>query len=481
VVPVPTLALLRARFRAWITPARGLLILAACIRICTAIWDQGIVWPDELFQTLEQAHRFAFGRGVIPWEFRDGARSWLFPGMLGLVFKAASAVGVTHALTLLRIVKLGMAALAVWGVWLGMRLARLLGGARAELLAALFGALCPVLVIFSTRCMTECASAPFIVAAGFLMERRRSRWDAALAGAAIGLTVLFRCQNGLLAITFWLVLLASRRWKDSLAYVGGGLVLAVLGGLLDWKTWGYPFRPVYVYVTWTAKGNANGWGTSPWNFFSDHLETTVGLSYVLLALGFFVATGASRGLVFIVLSFLLVHLKVPHKELRFIVPIIPLALALSAVGLAKLMSGLHQGMRPSYALAVVCGLQMAWQLRAPTLDDLGYSYGDEPVWHANEDYFRATFDAGAAPDLCGLSYTDSARAWTGGYTYLHRNVPIFFDTDPRNLAAANYVVGEGTLHLPAAWRKVSVHGKYALFHRDGECGPTPPGWNLDVL
>jgi hypothetical protein len=241
-----TLDLLRARVRAWITPALALLILAACIRVWTAIWDQGIVWPDELFQTLEQAHRFAFGRGIVPWEFRDGARSWLYPGILGLVLKGANAMGVTHALTLIRVVKLGMAALSVWGVWLGMRLARLLGGVRAELLAALFGALCPVLVIFSTRCMVECASAPFILAAALQIEQAPRRRHAAIAGVCVALAVLFRYQNGVLAVGFLVVLLARRRWKDTLAYIGGGLVIAALGGILDWKTWGVPFRPLYV-------------------------------------------------------------------------------------------------------------------------------------------------------------------------------------------------------------------------------------------
>jgi hypothetical protein len=60
-------------------------------------------------------------------------------------------------------------------------------------------------------------------------------------------------------------------------------------------------------------------------------------------------------------------------------------------------------------------------------------------------------------------------------------VPVFFDADPRSLAAANYVVGEAGTRLPKEWRKVTTHGKYALFHRDGVCGPVPPGWSLDAL
>ena len=466
----------------WITPASALLVLAAVIRVTTSIWDQGLVWPDEVFQTLEQAHRFAFGKGIIPWEFRDGARSWLYPGIIGLFWKAAGALGVTSALTLVRLAKLGMAALAVLGVWAGMRLARLKGGPRAELLAALFGALCPVLVVFGSRCTTESASGPLVVASALLIEGVSRRRNALLAGASMAIAALFRYQNGILAAGFFLVLLGRRRWRDAFTYLGGGLFVAALGGLLDWKTWGAPFRPLLVYVKFNTTGGADRWGTSPFSFFSDHLATSVGLSYVILALGFFVAAASvSRGIALVVLLYVVAHSAVPHKELRFIIPVIPLAVSLAAVGLARLLDGLREGPRPTHVFALACGAQMILQLRAPTLGDLGYGDDDEVVWHANEDYYRATLAAAAAPDLCGVSYIDSARAWTGGYTYLHRSVPIFFDAEPRNLAAANYLVGAVDTKLPAAWRRVSVHGKFALYHRDGGCGPTPPDWTLDML
>jgi hypothetical protein len=65
----------------------AILVLAALPRIWAAVWDQGIFWPDEIFQSLEPAHRFAFGYGFVSWEYHDGARSWLFPGALGLLWK----------------------------------------------------------------------------------------------------------------------------------------------------------------------------------------------------------------------------------------------------------------------------------------------------------------------------------------------------------------------------------------------------------
>jgi hypothetical protein len=64
-----------------------LVLLAAAVPRGFVAWtDQGLFWPDEIFQSLEQAHRFAFGYGLILYR-RDGpcassppGFSWFMPG-----------------------------------------------------------------------------------------------------------------------------------------------------------------------------------------------------------------------------------------------------------------------------------------------------------------------------------------------------------------------------------------------------------------
>jgi len=458
------------------------LLVALALRVWAAIWDQGLVWPDEIFQTLEQAHRVVFGWGAIPWEFRDGARSWVYPGLIAAVWKVAVAVGVKRALVLICIAKLSMGLLSFGGVWAGTRLARSLGGDRAAFLAALFGAICPPIVVFGSRCTTETASAALVMFSVVLLEvtplRRRAGW----AGALMALAVLFRYQTGLVAAGLFLLLLARRRWLDALAYSLCAAVVVAIGAYVDVKTWGDPFHPLIAYLKFNlAPGGADRWGTSPFTFFSDHLGTSIGLSYSILLVGFLTSARRARGLVLVVLFFVLVHCAIGHKELRFITPILPLSVALAAVGLADLMNGLRQGARPTYILALVCGGQMAWSLRAPTLGDLGYGGDEEVVWHADEDYYRLTLEMGEKPDLCGALTVGTARAWTGGYTYLHREVPIFFDKEPRNFAASNYAIGAPDEKLPAGWRVLHARGKYALWRRDGTCSAVPADWSLNML
>jgi hypothetical protein len=47
------------------------------IRMAVPLPAPGIHYPDEVMQSLEQAHRLVFGYGLVPREFRDGARSSL--------------------------------------------------------------------------------------------------------------------------------------------------------------------------------------------------------------------------------------------------------------------------------------------------------------------------------------------------------------------------------------------------------------------
>src|ERR1700682_1934770 len=71
-----------------------LLALAMLVRLAAIIAFPSLHHPDENFQLLEQAHRIAFGYGVVPWEFRDGIRSPILPyGLAALFWLAERVVG----------------------------------------------------------------------------------------------------------------------------------------------------------------------------------------------------------------------------------------------------------------------------------------------------------------------------------------------------------------------------------------------------
>ena len=66
--------------------------------------------------------------------------------------------------------------------------------------------------------------------------------------------------------------------------------------------------------------------------------------------------------------------------------------------------------------------------------------------------------------------------WTGGYTYLHRQVPLLWSASPAERAAANYVLASLGQRLDdARYREIARAGPYTLLRRDGACAPPPRG------
>src|SRR5262249_32073932 len=147
----------------------------------------------------EQAHRFAFGYGYVSWEFQAGARSWLFPGALGLLWKLLSWLGVTGAPALMISAKLAMVVLALVGIYASMRIAEVLGGPEAAVLCGVLSAAFPPSIVYGSRCMTEMASAP-LIAVAVLLTLDRQRWKLAAAGGLAALVIFLRYQNGIIAV-----------------------------------------------------------------------------------------------------------------------------------------------------------------------------------------------------------------------------------------------------------------------------------------
>ncbi|MGQ0505113.1 MAG: hypothetical protein ACT4TC_07300, partial [Myxococcaceae bacterium] len=82
-----------------------------------------------------------------------------------------------------------------------------------------------------------------------------------------------------------------------------------------------------------------------------------------------------------------------------------------------------------------------------TFGQLGQYEGDRPNDSAFDDHgsvnrmLLAAFDR---PDLCGIKVEATHLAWAGGYSYLHRNVPLYPSSGPaRESGFFNYVVAHG--------------------------------------
>lgn len=456
------------------------LLGAALLRLWLALSDQSIYWPDELYQSLEQAHRLTFGSGLIPWEFRDGARNWILPGLLAGLWQVAALLGVSSSLTLVALARGAVLLGSVLAIALAARLAERLASARAGLVTALLLAVLPVSVVFGYRTLSESVSAPLVVLSTlWLIERspRRAVW----AGLVITLATLLRYQNALFGVVSLLGLLQQRRQREALLFAGAGAAALLAGsGVLDWLSWGRPFHSLLAYVDFNLlRGGASTFGVEPFWYYAHSLWTSSGPTLLVLAV--LAVLGGLRAPVvgLAVLLDVLVHSLIPHKELRFLVPAVPLLGTLVGLGADRWFPG-RAPARLIWGLAAAgAALSLGLQLPALTYRELG-QYLDTPrgnrrIWSADEEPNLLLASVGQRPDLCGVGVLGLRPAFTGAYTYLHRSVPLFYGRETCGAEVGlNYLMVPYHLRdqlLPAGYREVDSRGWLGLFRREGGCEP----------
>jgi phosphatidylinositol glycan class B len=444
--------------------------------------DEGIVWPDEVYQSFEPAHRLVFGHGLVPWEFIDGARNWALPGFVAFWLKLCAVLGADSPTVYVHVVKLVFALMSVGAAWGAYRLALVLGA--DELFAASAAALWSLAALalyFGHRAMSENASAATVVwGLALVLDRAATRRRVLLGASLLGIATLFRLQAGLFCAGALAVLAArvvtEKQTPTPTPWRRVGEVLLVLVawavafGALDAATWhdapgakwGGWFHSAVVYLRFNLiEGRASGWGTSPWTYYGRFLFSSMPEVTVLLALGGLLSLRRAPGVALLALAFAAVHLAVGHKEMRFILPVLPVACALVGVGASALAQWLTArgtpagapapsgvDAKPSRATWAVAGVVVlaatvsAARHRGLTMGEVG-SYLDRPKSSAWDDFGnvnRLLLVASRQKDLCGLRVDVAHMAWVGGSTYLHTKAPLFPAGVPHQQGYFNYVI-----------------------------------------
>src|SRR5487761_736790 len=399
------------------------LLIALLLRIDAARFPN-IVHPDEIFQTQEPAHRLAYGYGVVTWEWREGIRSWVFPAFLAGVMRATTWLGRGSS---------GY----VWGI----------------------------AIVLSLISLTT-------VWFGFSWAKRASGVDAAIiaAGACAtwyGLAVSLRIQLAP-AVAFAVVYFCYPNWRKRFLPLAAGFLLPVLAfGLVDAFTWSYPFQSFFRYFWVNAiEGRSALYGTQPWFWYLLVLAVQM-LPLVILSL---FGVGRCPFLGWIVLIILASHSMISHKEVRFIYPVMPLVVTLAGVGIVEIANDFNESFKnPVLAPKVIvgtglvlCGLLSYWV--APRF----------PYWQKDSGGVAAFGQLSKNPGICGVGLYEVPWFETGGYTYLHQNVPIVLIPGPKEFdkEASNFnaVIAEETLPilrndfvLSDCWSGV------CLYERPGAC------------
>ena len=456
--------------------ALGAVVAAAIVfRIALGVGDHGMVWPDEIYQSLEPAHQLLHDEGLLPWEYRDpGARTWVLPGAIAALLGALGLLGLDDPSAYLIGVQLAFVAIAAATVVATYALARAAGASKpAAVAGAAAFALAPLTIYFGHRALSETASALPVVAglACVYASRGRGRRLLWLGCALLALAVFLRLQNAIFCAGVLALLAARRDWRATAQAAGVFAAGALALGLLDLLTWGRFLGSARTYVRVNVvEDRAADFGTEPFGYYAEHLWTS--MPELVLVLVPLAVLGALRrpSLLLLVGAYFLAHSFVAHKELRFILPMLAPLCALAAVGLDRL----GERARP-IAVGAVAAFALGGALHAGDLTwgDIGSRNGPEDVvaWGHFADVNRLLLAANERPDLCGLKLEQQDRVWSGGYAYLHREVP-YYAGGPVDPAFFNYVIAPVAPAAPGQ-TVVATDGSFQLMRVSGGCRRDP--------
>jgi phosphatidylinositol glycan class B len=318
------------------------ILIAICLiglvtRVALALHFPNIAHPDETFQYLEQANRVVTGRGLIPWEYVVGVRSWLIPGMFVPVIAFAKFISITPDATNFAIV-LASSVLSLAIIVSAFALSARGSGINGALFTALLVAMWPEIVYLSPHVLADTLSAVTLIA-GLAFGYRSAPTTRALAatGLLLALTVLLRPQLGPAVMIAGLWIGGFADWRRYFPLLVSGVGAIVIFGLIDWLTLGAPFQSIYRYVVVNSAGVAAAFGVLNSRYYIGSEAVLWGLALVPIIVTAAVGTRQLPLLAVIGGVILITFSVVGHKEDRFIYPAIPLVFILCGTGTSEIV------------------------------------------------------------------------------------------------------------------------------------------------
>jgi phosphatidylinositol glycan class B len=456
----------------------GFLALATVLRLATLMHSPSTYQPDEIFQTTEPAHHLAFGPSVVTWEWRLGIRSWVFPGFLALVMRATSWMGPGSSGYLAGIAVV-MTLISLTTVWFGFAWVEKVSGRTAAILAGFACATWWEFVYFGPKTFSEVVAAHILLPGLYLgawTEKPDWKKRLFLAGLCCGLAVSLRIQLapavGLAALYF-----CRTDWRRRIPVVAAGLFLPVLiFGLVDAFTWSHPFQSFYMYFYVNLiQGRSASFGVEAWYWYLPKLVRHLG------PLLLFACIGARRSpfLGWLALTVLVFHSLIGHKEARFLYPMMPLVITLAALGIVECAKLIGAIWKIPVAPRLVAALGIT--LCAATSVLLGVMFKD---WSRFSGSLIAFKRLSREETVCGVGISQYSWLETGGYSYLHRDVPILLLPGGASLsqssASINALLHDGPLeNLPPGFAPQGCWNGICLYQRPGACAAIPEEYEIN--
>jgi hypothetical protein len=467
----------------------ALMLLGFFLRVGAFLRFPNVNDTDEILETQEPAHHLAYGYGVVAWEWRQGARSWVLPGFLAAVMRGTDWLGSGSAGY-----QLGMAIvlslISLTTIWFGYAWAKRAGGSEAALIAAGACAIWYELVYFGPKTLAEVVAAHLLLPGLYLGtygeglgEKKRLFLAGIFAGLAMSLRIQLAPAVGFAALYF-----CRSNWRKRILPLGAGLLLPVLVfGMVDWVTWSHPFQSFLVYFHVHAReftvpslpSAASAEGTLHAPIWYGYLR----LSCVHLGpVALLVLLGIRRSpfLGWLALVHLVFHSLFTFMRARYLYPLAPLEITLAALGVAEIAPIFNTWRKSALPARALVGGALAFLALTSALLVSNFN------WSARSGELIAFDRLSQDSTLCGVGIYRIPWWSIGDYAHLHQNVPIIVLPDENELSADrtsfDALLVPGTLTDNShTFSPVGCWNGVCLYRRQGSCTPPPANDEINAL
>jgi len=392
------------------------LLLAFGARLAVGVANDGVLYPDETMQYLEQAHRLVFGAGMVPWEYEYGVRPWVVPLALGAPMRILALAGLDTPAVYQPVIKALLCAVSLVVPFAAFRIARAVSGERAGRLALVLTAFWYELVSYGHRATIDAIVAYAAFGALALVFGRPTIATRLGCGVLIGLAFVLRFQMA--PALAMIAVVAMVRWREHAAAAAAACAVTVVaGGALDYYTWGLWFSAIRTGIELNAIGDvASIFGIYPFYWYAVVLVVLSGGLVLAGAAGLALSWRSSWPLIAVAVATLAGFSLIGHKETRFVFIVTPIWL----IGLALLVA--HRGRAvpaaiAGFALISALGLFDALPLERRYLRP-------NLARNAAREAYRAL---AAHDDVVAVL---DASGWSGWYLTpyydLHHDVPLYW-------------------------------------------------------
>ncbi|KAG8372474.1 hypothetical protein BUALT_Bualt12G0069900 [Buddleja alternifolia] len=326
-------------------PLTKIFMLCLVTRIINSLLVQTYFNPDEHWQALEVAHRITFGYGHLTWEWKKGIRSYLHPVLFAALYKVLAFFRLDTPWFMTRAPRMLQSVFAAVGDLYLFKFSRVLFG---DMVAkwTLFAELTNWFMFFCiTRTLSNSLETVLTIVSLYYWPCMRVSSSTVTSGSrryALAVAALACAIRPTSAITWIYVgLLELFLSSDMLKFVAlevvsiGGLVLG-LTFLLDHQIYGSWVNVPLNFLKFNfLSSGGDYYGTHPWHWYLTQGFTVMIFTYLPFSLAGVIISKQWKvsGLIAWVLG---AYSLLGHKEFRFVLPVLPMALMFSGYSLATL-------------------------------------------------------------------------------------------------------------------------------------------------